>query len=415
MSYKRYYNTKMKKKEAFFMNSKAKILFHIDLNAFFAQAALIENPALKGKVFAVGNHKFNRGVVLTASYEARKYGIKSGMPTHEALKRYPGLVLTPPNFPIYEKHSKRFIDFLCQYTELVEQASIDEAYVDVTDLQDEIHPLKLAEEIQTTLLQDYNLPCSIGIGPTLFLAKMASDMKKPLGITVLRIRELETTLYPLPIESMYGIGKKTAPKLKELNIHTMGDFVRFTDEAVLIQVLGEKGYHQAKAALLGKSSNEVDPYRYAIPQSIGNSKTYGRDLIVIEQLYDELSRLTLQVSERLKEHQMQGKTISIQIRYHDFSQITRGKTLHEVTDDPYTIFHVAQDLLDTHWDLSPVRLLGVSVSNLIENKELEKSYDLFTLDASVDKEEEVLKLMHQLKDTYGENIIQKGIKTKKSP
>ena len=238
----------------------AKIIMHIDLNAFFATAEEARNPELRGKPIIVG-HPGRRGVVSTANYEARKFGVHSAMPTYEALERCPSLIIVPCDFKYYEMLSNSFFSFLRRLTPLVEPASIDEGYVDMTAvLSKEKDPLAYLKKLQNDILQELDLKCSIGIATTKFLAKMASDMKKPMGITILRKKDQANLLYPLPIESFWGIGRKTSPRLKALGIETIGDFKKKCDEndKDLMEVLG-KFYLTAKAWVNGEGDDKVDP------------------------------------------------------------------------------------------------------------------------------------------------------------
>ena len=199
-------------------NNNAKIIFHIDMNMFFCSVAVINNPSLKGKAFAIGRENSMKGVISTASYEARKHGIHSAMPLVEAYRLLPSLIVVNPKFEEYRKYHNYFINLIKEYTNIIEVASIDEVYCDMSEISKRRNPIELAKEIQLRLVKEYHLPSSIGIAPTLFLAKMASDIKKPLGITVLRIREIDKILYELPVGDIYGIGKKTEPRLVKKGI-----------------------------------------------------------------------------------------------------------------------------------------------------------------------------------------------------
>ena len=201
----------------------AHVYFHIDLNAFFVSAECILDPSLKGKPVAVCGQT-RRSVVATASYEARKYGVHSAMPVSEARHLCPGLIMVEPHFQWYRSLSEEFMNIVYSITPEVEQASIDECYADMTvPIQAYEKPLDLAWNLQRRILRELQLPCSIGIGPNMFLAKMGSDMKKPMGITVMRIREVPAKLWPLPIRDMRGIGERTLPYMEDLGIKTIGD------------------------------------------------------------------------------------------------------------------------------------------------------------------------------------------------
>lgn len=196
---------------------KARIIFHVDMNSFYASVEAAYEPALRGKPLAIaGNAEARRGIVVTASYEARAKGVKAPMPLWEALKKCPELLVREPNFDRYRSASKRMFELLYEYTPFVEPVSIDEGYMDVTDNFKDGSAVSLAKEIQYRLKHELNLPCSIGIAPNKFLAKMASDMKKPMGITVLRKREIPTKLWPLPAIEMHGVGQKNGRKAKKV-------------------------------------------------------------------------------------------------------------------------------------------------------------------------------------------------------
>ncbi len=223
-------------------NYKGRIIFHIDMNAYFCSVHCKLNPTLRGKAFAVGREGTYKGVLSTASYEARKLGIHSAMPIIEAYKILPTLLVVNSNYEEYKKYHYLFVNIIREYTNLIEVASIDELYADMTEISEKIHPVVLAKEIQLRLLRELDLPCSIGIAPTLFLAKMASDMKKPLGLTVLRKREIKEKLYPLSVKDIFGIGKKTYPKLIDAGINTIEDFMNPENEELIIKLIGNNSY-----------------------------------------------------------------------------------------------------------------------------------------------------------------------------
>lgn len=201
----------------------SKVIMHIDLNAFFATAETIKDPSLEGLPLVVAGTS-RRGIVSTASYEARKYGIHSAMPTYQARQLCSNLIILPGDYEYYQKLSNEFFEYLKTYSSIIEPASIDEGYVDITEQITNVNdPMKYLRDIQNGLYEKTKLKCSIGIGPTKFLAKMASDMKKPMGITIIRRKDIQKILWPLPIKDMFGIGKKTFPRLESLGIYKIGD------------------------------------------------------------------------------------------------------------------------------------------------------------------------------------------------
>lgn len=372
------------------MKNSVRIIFHIDLNAFFASVEMIENPSLKNKVFAVGGGLgFNRGGILTtASYKARKYGIRSGMTIANALHLYPKLIVVPNRHYLYHQYSEKFIHYLKTYTHLVWQVSIDEAYVDVTDIEG-IHPLTLAKKIQTELLGKYQLPSSIGIAPTLFLAKMGSDMKKPMGITVIRKRDVKQKLYPLPIKELYGLGKKTYPKLEKIGIKTIGEFVDPMNQSKVLEVISQKSYESYVMDVHGLSSNKVDPYKYALPKSISNETTLSFDTDVESVIKETLISQLKEAYPRMLSDKLQTKTVGIRLRYSNFETTQKVKTFGEYTDDYGKIEEIVLDLFENFYTGKPVRLIGVSLNNLSLKDAIEKPFDLFEYQAIEDKKAKI--------------------------
>lgn len=394
------------------MEKKYRVIFHIDLNAFFASCEMATNPNLYNIPLGIGGNN-DRGVLTTANYEARKSGVRSAMSVVEAKRICPNLVILPVNFPLYQKYSELFFELLSEYCDVIEKGSIDEGYLDMTDCLDDKHPLDIAKEIQDRLLNEYKLPVSIGIAPNMFLAKMASDIKKPLGITVLRKRDVAEKLWVLPIEDMYGIGKKTYPNLKLIGVNTIGDLVSCKDTYKLKLVLGNRMTEFVELAK-GNDYRTVDPYRYIDSKSIGNSVTYDTDLIEYQEILSRLMELTKKVTSRLIADESLAKTISIQIKYNNFTQITRSFTLDFYTDNFLEIYQVVERLYDDNQSDLPIRLLGVSVSNLSKIVDKVTQINLFDIPKGATKEEAVLKLLNNINETYGTRIIKRGAKSKQS-
>lgn len=359
------------------MKNNVRVIFHIDLNAFFATCAMIKEPYLKNKVFAVGSPS-QRGVLSTASYKARKYGIGAGMSVKEALKKYPKLLLVPLDFDFYKQKSKAFMSILEEYSDLILQASIDEAYVDMTHHMKTIHPIELAKHIQKRLLKDESLPCSIGIAPTLFLAKMASDLKKPLGITVLRKRDVKKVLYPMDVKDIHGIGKKTYPRLKQLGINTIEDFVNLSNLPMIKKVMSERSYQQYRDNILGNGNNVIDPDKYKLPKSISSETTFNYDVSDENVIFDEMKNQFQEAYRRLKRTEMLAKTIGYKLKKSDFKTITRSITLEEYTDNDVILLDALDTLFQETFDGEKVRLVGVHLSNLSLKNQDEIPFNLFT-------------------------------------
>lgn len=393
------------------MEKKYRIIFHVDLNAFFASCEMAEDETLKSVPLGIGG-RTDRGVLTTANYVARKYGVKSAMNVVEAKRLCPKLVILPVNFPLYHKYSELFFNLLSEYTDIIEKGSIDEGYMEMTDYCDDRHPLDIAEEIQNRLLNEHNLPVSIGVAPNMFLAKMASDMKKPLGITVLRKRDLKDILWPVKIEEMFGIGKKTYPNLHLLGINTIGDLVKYPDKKKLSLVLGNRVDEFIDKAN-GIDKRIVDPHRYVDMKSIGNSSTYSQDVYEYADAIEKITALTRKVVDRLDKDNSVAKTISIQVRYNDFTQINRSNTLEYHTDNFYEIYEVVERLFDANQSEKPIRLLGVSVSNLVDSDSSFRQLSIFKIPENAVKEEGVIKLLESINLNYDKKLIGKGINKKR--
>lgn len=382
----------------------AKIIFHIDMNAFFCSVACILNPALRGKVFAIGRENSYRGVISSASYEARALGIHSAMSQREAYELVPNLLIVSVDYSNYVHYHHLFLAILKEYSSLIEIASIDEAYLDVTERSLTRHPLVLAKEIQARILKEVGLPCSIGIAPTLFLAKMASDMKKPLGVTVVRKRDVEHMLYPLSVSEIYGIGKKTYPILIKNGIQTIGDFMKEEHKNKIIRLVGENTYTYVVTHVLGLSSNVVDPNRHSESESISTSRTYDRIIESETEVLYELRKMTRELVEKLKANHYFTKTIGFTMRTIEFKTFSRSRSM-DYTDDFQTIFDVIVDLVDEHYHGEALRLLGVDLSNLKEESQLPKVYNLFTLYDEDEKKEAIDSLIKEYQEKYGSKAL----------
>lgn len=391
------------------MNS-SKIIFHIDMNCFFASCEIAQNDELSGKPVAVAHlDPLHRGIILSPNYEARKYGIKTTMITRDALLLCNELVLVEPDMQLYNEYSKLFFDYLYSITPLVEVASIDEGYLDVTELSLKVHPLELAANIQKKLLDDYKLPCSIGIAPNKFLAKMASDMKKPLGITVLRKREIDKYLWPLPISKMIGVGKKTTPKLQGIGINTIGDLANYQNISLLKETIGEVNALSLIQKANGIDNSIVDVNSYSETSSISNSHTFDSDVYDPEFIKQTLKVLANSVSHRLQESEQKAQTIGIIIKYHNFKQINRSKGLDIPLNNDYEIYEKIEELFDEHFNQGDkIRLVGVFANRLVEAKEEVKQYSIFDDLSTLDKEDNIHRLLSSMIKQFGQDSIKQG-------
>jgi DNA polymerase-4 len=389
---------------------KHRVIFHVDMNSFYASVEMAFDPSLKGKAIAVaGNPKERKGIIVTCSYEARKYGVKTTMPIWEAKKLCPQLLILPPNFDRYRAASIGLFTILRQYTHLVEPVSIDEGYMDVSDYEGSETPIELAQSIQTRLIEQLDLPCSIGIAPNKFLAKMASDMKKPNGITILRKRELSQTLWPLPVVEMHGIGKKTAEKLNKINIFTIEELAN-ADDLLLKVKIGINGLKMKNRAN-GIDERLVDPESILDFKSIGNSMTLPRDVANQQELLQHLAKLSEKVANRMKNKKMVSSNIAIQIRYKDWVNVTRTRKIANPIRTKKEIFQMARVLFIENWSGDSIRLLGVTAHDLIDESEAFEQLDLFSY-AKHAKTEPLVKIVQEIQKKYGSSSLTKGISIK---
>ncbi len=339
----------------------ARVIFHIDINAFFASAEVIKDPTLKDLPVAVGSMS-RRGVLSTANYVARQYGVHSAMPVYEALEKCPELVIVDGDYQYYRALSGQFFDYLHTYTQQIEPASIDECYMDVTEIiQSYKRPLDLAVQIQNGVKDKVGLDVSIGVAPTKFLAKMASDMRKPRGITVLRKSELEQKLYPLPVGDIVGIGKKTVPVLLEHKIETIGDFANPDNESFILKTLGKNGYHLLRC-VHGQSSNTL--HYTTSRKSISMSRTYQQDIFSLDEVKQKIQVLVHALAQNLQSKNTKGKLVSISLRNTEFHTIVRSQTLAQYTNVESLILETAIRLIEENFEPVGYRLLGVSVGSL---------------------------------------------------
>lgn len=380
-----------------------RVILHVDMNSFYASVEMAYDSSLKGKPLAIaGNPEERRGIIVTCSYEARNLGVKTTMPLWEAKKLCPDLIVKTPNFDRYRAASVAMFDLLRQFSNLVEPVSIDEGYVDLTDSQELGSPPAIAEMIQKQIYDQLDLPCSIGIAPNKFLAKTASDMKKPMGITILRKRDVPNVLWPLDVEQMHGVGKKTAEKLKGIGINTIGD-LSISNEIQLKALLGINGV-RLKERANGIDPRPVDPDSVYDFKSIGNSTTLPRDIANQQELLKVLEKLAEQVVARMKRKQVVTTIIGITIRYKNRKTITRSQKLDNPIARQNEIFEATKRLFHRNWDGEPIRLLGITATGLQELDSAVRQLDLFSYEKEAEKEP-LLNTMSKLQDKYGKKII----------
>ena len=340
-------------------------IIHIDMDAFYASVEQRDKPELKGKPIAVGGSPEGRGgVVATCSYEARKFGVRSAMPSKKALQLCPQIIFIRPRFDIYKEVSGRVREIFHRYTDIIEPLSLDEAYLDVTnDKQGIGSAIDIAKLIKKAISDELQLTASAGISINKFVAKIASDMQKPDGLTFIGPSKVERFIEALAIEKFYGVGKVTAEKMKSMNIHTGADLKKLS-ERELVQHFGKVGRFYY-GIVRGIDERPVEPNQET--KSIGAEDTFPEDLTTIEEMDKELEKIAPVVHQRLVKHQLKARTVSLKIKYSDFKMITRSKSFDEPMDDLSLIVETAKDLLiSTAPDDVRIRLLGISVSNFGE-------------------------------------------------
>ena len=348
---------------------------HIDINQFFAAATCLLEPELKNKPLIIAGDS-RRGIVSTASYEARKYGIHSAMPTYQAKQLCPHVVIRPSNFEWYHKKSTEFFDYIKKnYTDQIEIVSVDECYCDMTELMKDVKdPIEYLTKLQNDIYHNTGLQTSIGLATTKFLAKMGSDYKKPMGITIIRKRDIQKILYPLPIKDFYGIGKKTVVKLNDIGIYTIGDFA-INESYELKKILG-KFYDVSKKWIVGEGDDvvQVEPDD---PKSISSSTTFLYDTNDYEDIRSMIELKSREVSNQAKIEHKIGKTITLIMKDSDFKSITRSITIKKATCDFTDIYTNALSLYEKEDNRKLIRLIGVGLSQLIDKDDFYVQISLF--------------------------------------
>lgn len=376
----------------------------VDMNAFFIMCEALSNPLLQTSPSAVAGDPKNRsGIILTANYEARKYGIYTTMTVNQAKKICPSITLVSPTKGLYSKCSKQVFEILKKYTPLLEQASIDEGWLDITGSVELFgSPQEIAKKIQYDIKEKLNLWCSIGISENKFLSKMACEMKKPLGITTMYKKDVKEMLWPLPVEKMYGVGKATTKRLHKLGAFTIKDIANI-DKAFLLEHFGSFGNYLYLRAN-GIDNGIVGSNRQAKSKSISKETTLATDVYDVNVAKKIIMKLSSKVGERSRDKELKGDTVQITLKYSDFKSITRQKkvALTNLTKD---IKKAGYELLDANWDnKKPVRLIGIGLHNL----GIKKPQISFFENHIEIKEESIEKTMDSLNKKYGHNSLKRG-------
>jgi len=330
------------------------------MDAFFASVEQRDNPELQGKPVAVGGSR-ERGVVAAASYEARVYGVHSAMPSSIAARKCPDLIFVKHRFDVYREVSRQIREIFYGYTDLVEPLSLDEAFLDVTENKRQMErATEIAREIRQRILDETQLTASAGISINKFLAKVASDMNKPNGQFLIHPTQVDDFTADLEIKKFFGIGKVTAEKLHKMGIHHGRDLRNYSRHE-LIALFGKNGKYYYNICR-GIDERAVKPNR--IRKSVGAERTFSDDLAELDDQMEALEKIAKEVGNRLRKGKHRGRTITLKLRYSDFTTHTRSKSLEYFTDQTDEILNTAESLLVNHPREQSLRLLGVSISNL---------------------------------------------------
>ncbi len=372
---------------------------HLDMDAFYAAVEQLDNPAYRGRPVIVGGLG-PRGVVSTASYEARAFGVGSAMPITRARKLCPHAVFLPPRFPRYREISHRVLAIIHDYTPIVEAVSLDEAFFDLTGSERVVGPAEeIAREIKTRVREETGLTCSVGLGPNRFLAKIASELEKPDGFVVIPPDRVQEIIDPLPVEKIFGVGKVTARRLRGLGIRTVKD-LREAPLDLLVREFGRYGRSLYQLSR-GEDDTPVRPQREA--KSLSREVTFPQDVYNQEEMELIVRRLAREVAGQLRREGLLGRTVRVKVRFPDFRTITRQARMEVPTDSTYLIEESAVALLRRRVELhgEGVRLLGVGVGNLTEAGA--RQLPLFggraeALDRTIDR----------LQEKFGEDLVRRG-------
>ncbi len=381
-----------------------RVIAHIDMDAFFAAVEVLDNPALKGKPVIVGGD-MRRGVASAASYEARAFGVHSAMPLFRARRLCPDGVFLPVRMERYAEVSHVVMRCLEEFSPLVEQVSVDEAFVDLTGTEQLLGPPeRAARAIKARIWEATSLTCSVGVSVSKLLAKVVSEMNKPDGLTIVPPSEVEAFLKALPVGKVPGVGRKSEAELAKIGIERVGDIAKFTPEW-LEERFGKYGAWLVEVAS-GDEGSPVVPY--SEPKSVSAEDTLAEDTDDREILKKFLLEQSERIGRRLREEGFQGRTVTLKLKHSDFKQITRSETLREPTQLGETVYREAVKLLNAYAPRSKVRLVGVGVSNL-EPAEAPAQMSLFDdSKASLAKWEKVEKAADEIARRFGSRAVKRG-------
>ena len=388
-------------------------ILHLDLDAFYCAVEETQNPKLRGKAFAVGGSPTERGVVSSCSYAARKMGVRSAMPMSRAVKLCPGLIVVSGHHHLYSEVSKKVMNILHDQSGLVEQISIDEAFLDISDIRE--GPERLARGLQARIRDELHLPSSIGIASNKLVAKIATEVGKalalkrikaqgltepPNAVTVVPYGEEAAFLSPLPADMLWGVGPKTSKRLSELGIHTIGDIAKWPENE-LIRLFGENGRDLSRHAK-GIDNRPIETERET--KSISQEVTFSVDVRDDKVLQKTIREQSSRVASQLRKQELAGSTIKLKIRWPDFTTLTRQKTLGHRTDQEDEIAKAALELMNSvRKPNQAVRLIGVGVSGLGQPI---RQLGLWDMDS--EKSRKLQEALDVLREKYGRDVVHKG-------
>ncbi len=377
-----------------------RVILHIDMDAYFASVEQTVNPQLKGKPIAVtGSGK--RTVITTSSYEARKYGVKTGMTVWEGKRACPGLVLVVGNNRRYTDTSARIMNILSEFTPQVEVYSIDEAFLDVTGSLTLLGGAEaIARDIKRRIHQETGLTCSVGVAPNKLLAKLGSGLEKPDGLVILREGDVPGLLENLPVGKIHGIGKKTAGKLAGYGIFTCGELARFPVKGLSFGIIGEY-LHRMAQGIDDTPVIALDDAPDA--KSIGHSTTFDKDIDDREEIQRQILRLAEMVGRRARRHHYAGRTVTLTLRYNDFTTFSKRRSINEYINHGLDIYRVADRILEGIKLKVPVRLVGVSLSGMVRG-----CLQLKLFESRQKRDDMAVEAMDEINNRYGEFSITYG-------
>jgi DNA polymerase-4 len=384
-----------------------RVFLHVDMDAFFASVEQRDNPGLRGKPVAVGSPADRRGVVAAASYEARRFGVHSAMPSGEAVRRCPDLIFVKSDMARYKAVSRQIFNIFERFTPLVEGLSIDEAFLDVTGAEKLFGSgVEIAEKIRAAIHDELGLTASVGVAPNKFLAKLASDMDKPDGLTLIPFDEdaIISFLAPLPVEKIWGVGAVTAKVLRDGGICLVSD-LQSVDLHRLVRLIGEHSANHLKMLAYGHDSREIG--RSVKEPSISKEQTFAHDIRDRAKLEKSLLNLVDNVSSQLRDKNLYAGVIRLKLRWRGFKTITRQKSLSQPCNDSFTLREVALALFRKEKLIKPVRLIGFGASKLCDRKAEQLS--LFDqASQNIEKRERLSRSVDKLKRKFGFNSIGRG-------